>query len=159
MPELKPSAIKLFSEYSAAINKCRKEISAQNWFKDGWWTSVEFGTRGFGFQISKTSWHNHNRQGVHFEFWIEENEHQTKVLPIVLHFEPDTPDRKKLGEKFKKAFKAMESEFPDYKINHAAVCDKMQKNEKFTKGGLHKTIVREFSRLQEIAPIIDKILS
>lgn len=159
MPAIKPIGIEIFNEYSSAINKCRKEIVAQEWFKGEWWVNAGFSGGGFVFQISKTSWHNHNGQGIHIEFWIDEEEHRTKILPIVLHFEPDAPNRKKLGEKFKKACSKIEAEFQDYKINHNAVCDKMQKHEKFSKSGLHKIVIREFSKLQKTAPIIDKILS
>ena len=159
MPEIKPEAIIIFNEYSSAINKCRKELAAQKWFKGDWWINVDFSARGYTFQLSRTSWHNHNGQGIHFEFWIEENEHTSKTIPLVLHFEPETPNRKKLGDKFKKAMLNKESEYSDYTINYGALCDKMQKKEKITKSGLHKIVVKEFSRLQELGPLIDKILS
>jgi hypothetical protein len=159
MPTIKPIGIEIFNEYSSAIIKCRKEMTAQEWFSGNWWINFSFNGGGFIFQLSKTSWHNQNGKGIHFEFWIDAQEHQDKTVPIVLHFEPDTPNRKVLGAKFKVAFAELEDGFLDYKINHGAICDKMQKYEKFTKNGLHKLIVREFTRLQRVGPIIDEILS
>ena len=159
MPTIKPIGTKIFNEYSSAINKCRKEIAAQVWFEGNWWLNVSFTGRGFIFQLSKTSWHNHNGLGIHFEFWLEEKEFLSKTIPIVLHFEPDTPNRKALGQKFKAAIAEIEDEFSDYRINHDAICDKLQKHEKFSKSGLPRLIIREFARLQSIGPIIDEILS
>lgn len=159
MSTIKPAGIEIFNQYSAVINKCRKEIIAQEWFEVYWWLNVSFSGTAFNFQLSKTTWHNHNGQGIHFEFWLGEPEHQHKTIPLVLHFEPDTPHRKDLREKFKEALSELEADFSDYKINHRAICDKFQKNVKFTKSGLPRLVVREFTRLQKIAPLIDAILA
>ncbi len=159
MPTVKPAGIEIFNQYSAIMNKCRKEIITQSWFQENWWLNVSFNGSGFNFQLSKTTWHNHYGQGIHFEFWLGEPEDRHKSLPLVLHFEPDTPNRKALGERFKQAFSGIEGDFADYRINHRAICDKMQKEERFTRSGLPRLIVQEFSRLQEIAPIIDEILA
>jgi hypothetical protein len=158
MPILKPSAIVIFAEYSAALNKARKELKSQDWFRDDWWINLNFGSNGFTFQLSKTHWFNHTGQGIHFEFWIEEQEHRAKIIPIVLHFEPDTPNREKLGIKFKKSLAPFEKDFDDFRINHKAICDKLQKQEKFSKSGLANLVVVQFSRLKDIAPVIDEIL-
>ncbi len=159
MPTIKPIGTEIFNDYSAAINKCRKELVAQDWFADGWWLNVAFNGGGFVFQLSKLNWYNHNGKGIHFEFWIDEHEVETQSVPIVLHFEPETPDRKALGYAFEAAFAGMESQFADYRVNHNAICDKLQKREKLTKSGLHKLVVREFTRLQALGPVIDGILS
>ncbi len=158
MATLKPAAIEIFNQYSTLINKCRKEIVSLPWFGSKWWVNVSFGNPGFVFQISKTHWFNHLGQGIHFEYWLGEMEHQRKALPFVLHFEPDTPERKALGVLFKTAFSEMERDFSDYSINYRAICDKLQKFEKFTKNTFPQLVISEFSRLQKIAPLIDRIL-
>lgn len=159
MSALTPSGIEIFNQYSTIINKCRKELITQDWFKDNWWLHVFFNGRAFNFQLSKTTWFNHNGQGIHFEFWLGEEEHERKTLPFVLHFEPETPQREALGKRFEKAFDGLEPDFMDYRINHRAICDKMQKHEKFTKSGVAKLVVREFSRLHRIAPLLDDVLA
>lgn len=158
MPELKPSAIRIYDEYSAAIGKCRSELIRQKWFKDNWWLNVGLGSRGFGFQLSKIHWFNHGGQGIHIEFWIEEEQHVAKMFPIVLHFESGVPNRKELGARFEREFRPLEPKFSDYRINHRAVCDKLQKQEKLSKAGLPKAVLREFSRLREIGSVIDRII-
>ncbi|MEM7117258.1 MAG: DinB family protein [Chloroflexota bacterium] len=158
MASIKPSAGEIFNHYSTAINKCRKELIAQPWFGGDWWVNVAFGNRGFLFQLSKTSWHNHNGKGIHFEFWLDAHEHESKLLPIVLHFEADVPARKAVGRRWKTAVSHLKANFPDYQINHNAICDKMQKEVKFSKSGLHKIVVQEFSRLQELGSTIDAVL-
>ena len=82
-----------------------------------------------------------------------------QILPIVLHFERDTPRRDSLGENFEKAFSKIAAGLSDYKVGHGNLCDKLQKHEKFTKSNLDKIVVREFAKLQRAGPIIDKILS
>ncbi len=159
MPTIKPAGIEIFNQFSSTINKTRKALIAQDWFEGNWRLNLSFSGAGFKFQLSKTTWHNHDGQGIHFEFWLGDTEIQRKELPLVLHFEPDTPQRKKFGERFKSAFSKLEGEFSDDKINHRAICDKLQKNEKFTKNGLPPLVVRECSRLQKIAPIINGVLS
>ena len=158
MPTIKPIGIEIFNEYSSAINKCRKEVAAQGWFGGDWWIYSTFSGSAFVFQLAKTSWHNHNGRGIHFEFWIGADEFESRSIPIVLHFEPETPDRAALGKRFQAAFAEQEAAFADYRINHKAICDKMIRPVKLTKSGLHKVVVAEFGRLQTLAPIIDQIL-
>ena len=76
----------------------------------------------------------------------------------MLHFEPDTPNREKMGNKFKKSMAPLEKDFDDFKINHKAICDKLQKQEKFSKSGLANLVVEQFTRLKDIARVIDEIL-
>ncbi len=159
MPVVTSMGETIFNEYSSAINKCRRRLAEQDWFGDGWWVNARFGGKGFDFQMSKTHWFNHNTQGIHIEFWIHEREHENKILPIVLHFERDTPRRDSLGENFEKAFSKIAAGLSDYKVGHGNLCDKLQKHEKFTKSNLDKIVVREFAKLQRAGPIIDKILS
>ncbi len=159
MPTIKPIGIEIFDTYSSAINKCRKEVTKQEWFGGEWWINTPFYGSAFGFQLAKTSWFNHNGGGIHFEFWIGESEIQIKMLPIVLHFEPNTPDRTLLGTRFQSAIEPVAMNFQDYRINHKAICDKMVKNVKFSKSGLPKLVVAEFNRLQTIAPLIDEIIN
>ena len=158
MSDLKPVAIEIFNQYSTIINKSRKEIIALPWFGNHWWLNVSFGNQGYIFQLSKTNWFNHNGKGIHFEFWLGELEHRRKIIPFVLHFEPDTPDRKTLGAQFKGAFAELEQDYPDYVINYQAICDKLQKYEKFSKNRLPRMVSEEFSRLQKIGAVIDRIL-
>ena len=158
MTKIKSAALQIFDEYDAPIRKCRREITSQDWFTGDWWINSSFHANGYTFQLAKTNWFNHNSHGIHIEFWLEENELKNKELDIVLHFEADVPDRKKLGSEFKKALGPLEDEFEDYRINHNAVCDKMQKRVAFTKSSLLRIVVAEFSRLQTIAPKIDGLL-
>ena len=158
MASLKPSAIQIFEDYSPVINKCRRELINQDWFQQDWWLNITFGADGFTFQMSKIRWFNHKGQGIHIEFWIEEKEVADKTLSIVLHFEADTPDRGELGKRFKVAFAQVASEFDDYRVNHKAICDKLQKRVAFSKSSLPKVVVAEFSRLQVIGSIIDDLL-
>ena len=159
MATLVPSIIAVFDDYAAAVRKCRREIIAQSWFEKDWWINLAFDTNGFTFQLAKTGWHNHDSRGVHFEFWIGEQEANTKELPIVLHFEPDVPDRATLGTRFREAFEPHAEDFADYRVNHTAICDKLTKQIKFSKSSLAKTVVPEFSRLQALGPTIDRILA
>ena len=152
MPILKPASIEIFNHYSSLINKCRKEIITLPWFKGNWWLNVSFGNQGYVFQLSKTHWFNHNGRGIHFEFWLSTAEHQKKTIPFVLHFEPETPDRKALGVKFKSSFSEFEQDFSDYVVNHQAICDKLVKHVKFAKSSpqiLHQ--VPSLNNLLEIS--------
>lgn len=97
MAQLKKEVVALYDDYSASVRKCRRELVSEAWFGDDWWINNSFGNNGFTFQLSKTHWFNHESQGIHFEFWIGADEASTKTLPIVLHFEPDVPDRRALG--------------------------------------------------------------
>jgi hypothetical protein len=155
MTKIKPAALEIFDEYDAVIRKCRREIISQDWFHGDWWINSAFNANGYTFQLAKTNWFNHNSQGIHIEFWLEENEFKEKKFDIVLHFESDVPDRKKLGLIFRDALSPLEGQFEDYRINHQAVCDKLQKRISFTKSSLPKIVVTEFTRLQRIAPVID----
>ena len=49
MPKLTKSAIDIFDEYSAAINKCQRELASQSWFDNGWCINKSFHSRGFTF--------------------------------------------------------------------------------------------------------------
>ena len=158
MPKLTKSAIDIFDEYSAAINKCQRELASQSWFDNGWCINKSFHSRGFTFQLYKANWYNNLSHGVHIEFWIEEKEVREKQLPIVLHFEADTPNRKDLGVAFKERFLKYEHLFGDYRINHSAICDKLQTNVPLTKTGLSKVVVREFSKMQVLDSIIDELM-
>ena len=158
MTQLKPSAAKIFDEYGAAIRKCRRDLVEQEWFLDNWWINTSFNPNGFTFQLAKTHWFNHNSCGIHIEFWLEEQEAESKEIDIVLHFEADVPDRKELGARFKTAFGPVADDFEDYRINHQAICDKMQKRVAFNKSSLPRIVVAEFSRLQELASTIDLLL-
>jgi len=158
MTKIKPAALEIFDEYDAVIRKCRREIISQDWFDGAWWINSTFNTNGYTFQLTKTNWFNHNSQGIHIEFWLEESELKEKEFDIVLHFESDVPDRKKLGLLFRDALSPLEDEFEDYRISHQAVCDKLKKRVSFTKSSLPKIVVTEFSRLQRIAPVIDGLV-
>ena len=103
-------------------------------------------------------WTTRRSRGIHFEFWIDSAEVAAGTFPIVLHFEPETPDRDGLGRRFAGAFADRQAEFADYRINHNAVCDKMVKEIKLTKAGLPKSVVAEFTRLATLGDLIDGIL-
>ena len=155
MPTLKPA---IFDNWSTPVNKARNELTEQDWFGGAWWMHQTLGAGGLGLQLSKTHWHNHRSHGVHIEFWIESTEIESGTFPIVLHYEPEIPDRAALGKRFAKALAERESEFEDYRINHKAICDKMVKEAKLTKAGLPKVVVEEFSRLAALGELIDGIL-
>lgn len=159
MAQLKKEVVALYDDYSASVRKCRRELVSEAWFGDDWWINNSFGNNGFTFQLSKTHWFNHESQGIHFEFWIGADEASTKTLPIVLHFEPDVPDRRALGDRFEAAFEPFEQEFVDYRINHRAICDKLTKEVGLSKAGLAKTVLTEFRRLVTIAPLIDQVIA
>lgn len=158
MPDLKPSAIEIYAAYAGAITKTRNELTNLEWFGGDWWINQMFGSAGFGFQLSKTRWFNHQSRGIHFEFWIEDGERKAGELPIVLHFEPDTPNRGELGKRFEAAFADHAGSFEDYRVNHKAICDKMSKTVKLTKSGLPGVVGAEFSRLAVLGTVIDDIL-
>ncbi len=158
MAGLKDEVVALHDAYAASVRKCRREIVAEEWFGGDWWINNQFDNNGFTLQLSKTHWFNHESRGIHFEFWIGPDEVQVKTVPVVLHFEPDVPDRRALGDRFMEAFAPFEAEFADYRINHAAICDKLTKEVSFSKSNLAKTILAEFARLQTLAPVIDRVL-
>lgn len=158
MTQMKPAAAKIFDDYGAAVRKCRRDLIEQEWFGGNWWINTSFDTNGYTFQLAKTNWFNHNGNGIHIEFWLEEHEAGTKEIDIVLHFEADVPDRKALGSRFKASFAPLACDFEDYRVNHNAICDKLQKRVAFTKSSLPRVAVAEFSRLQAVAPIIDRLL-
>ncbi|MBS01195.1 MAG: hypothetical protein CMQ24_00585 [Gammaproteobacteria bacterium] len=158
MPTLKPATVEVYDNWSGPVTKARNELTGQAWFGGDWWINQSFGSSGFGFQLSKTHWFNHRSRGIHFEFWIDSAEVAAGTFPIVLHFEPETPDRDGLGRRFAGAFADRQAEFADYRINHKAVCDKMVKEIKLTKAGLPKSVVAEFTRLATLGDLIDGIL-
>jgi hypothetical protein len=90
---------------------------------------------------------------------VEEPELKSKELTMVLHFEADVPDRKTLGTRFENAFRPLASSFQDYTVNHRAICDKMSKRIRFSKSRLASLVVTEFSRLQQLAPVIDELVT
>ena len=157
MADLKPAVIDIYADYGGAVRRCRRDIVARDWFGADWWINLSFDNNGWTLQLSKTNWFNHLSRGIHFEFWIATAEVELRTVPVVLHFEPDVPDRKALGARFKAAFGPFEQDFDDYRVNHQAVCDKLMKNVPLKKSSLRE-VVAEFDRLQQLAAVIDSII-
>ena len=64
-----------------------KKLKQARWFEADW----EVYNRGSYLQLYKTTWHNHNQGGIHFETFIEAREIRQKEFPVCLHAEEDCP--------------------------------------------------------------------
>ena len=73
-----------------------KKLKQARWFEADW----EVYNRGSYLQLYKTTWHNHNQGGVHFETFIEKPQIQQKAFPIFMHAEEDCPSQPEFIRKF-----------------------------------------------------------
>ena len=73
-----------------------KKLKQARWFEADW----EVYDRGSYLQLYKTTWHNHNQGGVHFETFIEKPQIQQKAFPIFMHAEEDCPSQPEFIRKF-----------------------------------------------------------
>lgn len=73
-----------------------KLLRNASWFDDGW----EIYNRGPYLQLYKSSWHNHNQGGIHFETYIEAPQIKQKSFPICMHAEEDCPSQPEFIDKF-----------------------------------------------------------
>lgn len=73
-----------------------KKLKQARWFEADW----EVYNRGSYLQLYKTTWHNHNQGGVHFETFIEKPQIQQKAFPICMHAEEDCPSQPEFIRKF-----------------------------------------------------------
>ena len=73
-----------------------KKLKQARWFEADW----EVYNRGSYLQLYKTTWHNYNQGGVHFETFIEKPQIQQKAFPIFMHAEEDCPSQPEFIRKF-----------------------------------------------------------
>ncbi|WP_394182651.1 hypothetical protein [Marinomonas posidonica] len=83
-------------DIKSIFRNLEKKLKQAKWFEDDW----EIYNRGPYLQLYKSSWHNHNQGGIHFETYIEAPQITQKSFPICLHAEEDCPSRSEFMQRF-----------------------------------------------------------
>ena len=73
-----------------------KKLRQSSWFGDDW----EIYNRGAYLQLYKSSWHNQQQGGIHFETFIEGPQIKQKAFPVCMHAEEDCPAQAAFIEQF-----------------------------------------------------------
>ncbi|BFM49801.1 hypothetical protein [Marinomonas sp. THO17] len=130
-----------------------KKLKQSKWFEEDW----EIYNRGPYLQLYKTSWHNHNQGGIHFETYIEASQIKQKSFPICLHAEEDCPSRTEFIQRLLdreedtiKAWKGYQIIAKDYHI--------LQKTMPLNFKNLEQRLYDELNQLRKLAPSIELVL-
>jgi hypothetical protein len=104
------------------FRRLEKVLKASKWFDDDW----EIYNRGPYLQLYKTTWHNHNYGGIHFETSIEAAQVEDKAFSIAMHAEEDCPSQLKFVERF---LRLERERIKDWKTHQIGVLDIRSFNE------------------------------
>ncbi len=143
MKNLKP----LFQDLEAGIRAAR-------WFTDDW----TIYNRGVYLQLAKTTWHNQDQGGIHFETSIEAPQIKAGLVPISLHVETDVPAADVVAGRLRAVVHDRFDAWKGYKLGSGGylVCERQLP--------LHLRQLpsqwrEEFHRLQALVPLIDAVLA
>jgi hypothetical protein len=87
----------IFDAWRPFFEELAMRLAAEPWWRDGWTSRAGRFEEGIYFQLYKPGWHNENLMGVHLETWVTIDGMATMSLPVVLHVEPETPERERFN--------------------------------------------------------------
>ena len=135
------------------FRRLEKMLRESKWFDDDW----EIYNRGPYLQLYKTSWHNQNQGGIHFETSIESAQIRNKALPIAMHAEEDCPSRQKFLEKFLQLEGARIKGWKTYQVR-TSENSVIQRTLPLNYKNLEQRIYGELNQLRQLADGVDQAL-
>ena len=131
-----------------------QKIIESKWFSSGW----QIYNRGEYLQLYKTTWHNQNQGGIHFETYIETPQIKQKQFPICMHAEEDCPFQRFFIKRFLELEKHRIKSWKGYKIidkDYHIFNKIMPLNFK----NLEQRMFEEFNKLRNLEVSVEKALS
>jgi hypothetical protein len=156
MAQLSPAAIKAYEEHMEVLRKLSRNLTSQPWFtSDSWMISKGIYARGIGFQLAKIHWHNHEGQGIHLETWIDGEVMARQEITLVMHVEPDLPNRRAFNAAFWRLAKNKILSWDGYEIREENLMELWKKKLPFTKSKAASLLTREFEKIKDLGGEID----
>jgi hypothetical protein len=140
------------------LRKLSRNLTSQPWFSDHWFIIKGLYARGIGFQMAKTHWYNHEGQGVHLETWIDEEVIQKKEIAVVMHVEPELPNRRKFKAAFWKRAKSKIQQWDGYEIREENLMELWKKRLPFVKSKMAEVLASGFEKIRVLGEDIDAVL-
>lgn len=140
-------------DIKGVFRNLESRLRQSSWFGDAWETY----NRGPYLQLYKSSWHNENQGGVHFETYIEAPQIKEKAFPICMHAEEDCPSQPAFIQTFLELEGDRIRSWKGYRTigRGYSICQrKLPLNFKNLEGRL----LEEFNRLRQLEAGIDQVL-
>lgn len=129
------------------------KLKQARWFADDW----QIYNRGAYLQLYKSTWHNQNQGGIHFETYIEAPQIKQKTFPICMHAEEDCPSRSEFIQQFLMAEADRIKGWKGYEVigKGYTICQKiLPLNFK----NLEQRILEEFNQLRKLDSSVEQVL-
>ena len=140
-------------DFKSVFKELEKNLTRQKWFSSDW----TIYNRGVYMQVAKENWFNDNQGGIHFETYVEKDELEEKMVPIHMHVEDDFPEGEKFIRLFTEKARPTISSWKGYKVYGTGylIC---QRKLPLDPGALSMKLLEEFTRLQQLTPLIDSTI-
>jgi hypothetical protein len=160
-----PRGGKQFEPYYRWFIELERSLEAMDWFGDDWHTEVGYyggdEPRGVSFRLYKSGWFNDTGGGIHFESWIGNADLKRGAVPAALHIETNSENTGIKRGQFNKAIleegAPLMDQWRDYKVSPNSY-QTLIRYLPLTAENFIGELKTEYTRLQRLAPIIDRII-
>jgi hypothetical protein len=151
------------------LHRVAERLAQRPWFAAGWCTEIyawptESPPEYAMFQLSKPTWFNAQRQGIHLETWLGPEERTSGRLPLELHILhvnafPGTRHRRAaLMRPLMERAAPLARTWTAYEISRNTMRP-LRGRVSYRADGVEETLLREFDRLQVLGAMIDDLLA
>lgn len=148
----------IFIEQYPQFMKLQRKLATTDWYiNDGWVMFVGHYHAGIFMQLYKSHWFNYTLDGIHFETGLSAESLQSKTLMLDLHIgHRNLFDRAKFNEiTIPEMAVVVATWSDDCKFSTKNLSDRLSMQVSFTKTGFAEQLTRAFTRMNQLAPIID----
>jgi hypothetical protein len=150
-----------WQSYLPQYQELKQRLEAADWFVANDWQYTIVLDEASGIissQLSKPSWYNQNRNGVHFDCWLGQKQLDEGAVPIALHAHQDFPNGPKLCGLFIERSKDLVGQWQDFNLFPGNPFQPISTKVVFTKDTLVTELAAQFARIQQLGVIIDKAI-
>ena len=152
----------LFAEFYPQFQKVMRRLAALDWYRNGNYSFfIGHYHAGIFTQVSRPGWFNQTLDGVHFETGLTDENLKTKRLQLDLHIgHKNLFDRETFNALTVERMAGVVEQWDgDWKFSKTNLSDRVGLTIPFTKSGFADQVAAGFTRLAELAPLIDEGLA
>lgn len=149
----------LLATYYEKFHEVADVLKQQAWYADEWTIVVDYygegNRRNPGFTLYKSNWFD---GGIHFESWMGNADVKRSAVPVAMHFETNYEAsgirRGQFHEFILAEGKAVIEQLNGYSLSPKSF-QLLINRTPYTQEDFVNVMVREYCKLQELAPVID----
>ena len=145
--------------YLSIFKELESNLIEQDWYLPDWHFVLN-DLDGFATcQLYRPAWLITADRPIHFEAYIGAIQHEQGRIPLLLHAHPTFPQQFQLAELFRAKAQPSVKNWTGYSLTRPVPFQLLRTEIAFMLSDLRHKLLMEFTRVQELGPLIDQLIS